>query len=299
MAAVVVHNWSEFVTAVGTAGAEVEFPKNLVRTSDTDVDPNKLYTDANGVVQTNVQPSDLANLYENTFTLDADDYAPGGLTASISVSCASINGYGGTIKKIYASGVYAFELQSTDMQAIAFIDNHCQNYSFFRNLGNSGTATNIILSCQFNGGITNSYCIDCFNYTFYKCSFNVKLTGDFGRFSKYTNNYNNCKYDLCRINLIDDREFVSVNWGAQQFRITNSYVSGRCCCPIGVNMSGNYGHDIFDITAPSVGADNRTIGQYVFVNTDKASSISYTVPVTTATLSDANALAALGLPIQT
>ena len=135
MAVITVTNWASFITAVGTAGAEVEFPHTsqyLVKTHDRDVDANKLYLDSNGVVQTNVQPSDLANLYENTFKLDANDYAPAGLSTTIEINCTSINGYGATIINLAGSAVNLITINSTTLSIsqLAFLNINAENVYF-------------------------------------------------------------------------------------------------------------------------------------------------------------------------
>lgn len=199
--AIIVHDWAEFIAAVGTSGAEVEFPKNLVRTSDTDVDPNKLYTDANGVVQTNVQPSDLANLYENTFTLNANDYAPGGITSHIQIRCASINGFGGYIKNLASSmdGVLGF-YAVTQVTGIAFLNINLEEYMFFGAVWSGGY--NQINKCIFSGRLVSSnYAfINTHYFKFTSCAFALEL---WGLMASLTSNSTGAlsTFDICRIQL--------------------------------------------------------------------------------------------------
>lgn len=182
MATIIVSDWGSFITAVGTSGADVEFPKHLVKTRDRNVDPNKLYVDANGIVQTNVQPSQLANLYENTFVLDANlnNDLKTGFTTPININCNSINGYGGYIKNIYSTGVHIFNMPNANVpiSQIAFLNFNLERAALFnsthqndfelclfsgREKGQSGSETYIFGS--FYGGRTD----------FISCSFNLEL----------------------------------------------------------------------------------------------------------------------------
>lgn len=151
MATIIVSDWDSFITAVGTSGADVEFPKQLVKTHDRDVDPNKLYVDSNGIVQTNVQPSQLVNLYENTFKLDAnlDNDLRTGFTTPISINCNSINGFGGYINNVYGNAVDIFHLPSNanvTISQIAFLDFNLERAALFK-----GTHQNDFNLCLFSG----------------------------------------------------------------------------------------------------------------------------------------------------
>lgn len=188
MATIVVHDWSEFITAVGTSGADVEFPHSseyIVKTHDTNVDPNKLYVDTNGIVQTNVQPSDLPNLYENTFVLDAnhDNDLRSGFTQYIAFYCNSVNGFGGYIKNASSTVVELFAFDhACNLSNIAFLNFSALNKHVFT------TAGKLTFSyCLFTGkveGTNSSYPLGVFNrvsnvidFEFISCSFNIVLEG--------------------------------------------------------------------------------------------------------------------------
>lgn len=296
MAAVVVHNWSEFVTAVGTAGAEVEFPKNLVRTSDTDVDPNKLYTDANGVVQTNVQPSDLANLYENTFVLDAnsDDGFPGGITSHIQIRCASINGFGGYIKNLASSsdGILGF-YSVTQVTGIAFLNINLEGYMFFGAVWSGGY--NQINKCIFAGRlVSDNYAfINTHYFKFASCAFALDLWGSMAALTSYATNALST-FDICRIQLTkadESSDSLIINVVAN-----NSYITGSVTAPLKIVDSV---YTVIDIETPQITASYS--GQSnTLANSDKCSNISsYLTQVTTAQLKDAAYLSSIGFPIQT
>ena len=309
--AVIVHNWSEFVTAVGTSGAEVEFPKNLVRTTDTSVDPNKLYTDANGVVQTNVQPSDLANLYENTFTLEANDYAPAGITSTITISCASINGYGGYIKNLASTTVNIFSNTATtqvyqlailniNVEGVSFIDTTYAGMDYTKCIfsgrakGDSGTHTvfgdvnnansSIYNSCAFEFVLVGSY--NLFNYL------------DYGGYS-YACPFYNCRIDINHT----DKDSISA-YGGLWVRLDNSYLTGELDNNVTVNITSRSYYSVIEVeSAGSILTYDPIVGtiQLILINNELYTGNIPTdcVGVTTAQLKDAEYLASLGFPIQT
>ena len=292
--AIIVHDWAEFIAAVGTSGAEVEFPKNLVRTSDTDVDPNKLYTDANGVVQTNVQPSDLANLYENTFTLDANDYAPGGITTHIQIRCVSINGFGGYIKNLASSmdGVLGF-YAVTQVTGIAFLNINLEGYMFFGAVWSGGY--NQINKCIFAGRlVSDNYAfINTHYFNFTSCAFTLDL---WGSMAALTSNATGrlSTFDICRIQLTK----TDTSSGSLVINVVanNSYITGSVTAPLKIVDSV---YTVIDIETPQITASYS--GQSnTLANSDKCNNISsYLTQVTTAQLKDAAYLSSIGFPIQT
>ena len=296
MAAVVVHNWSEFVTAVGTAGAEVEFPKSLTHTTDTDVDPNKLYTDEYGVVQTNVQPADLPNLYENTFVLDAnsDDGFPGGITTHIQIRCASINGFGGYIKNLASSmdGVLGF-YAVTQVTGIAFLNINLEGYMFFGAVWSGGY--NQINKCIFAGRlVSDNYAfINTHFFNFTSCAFTLDLWGSMADLTSYATGKLST-FDICRIQLT--KTDPSSSSLVINVLANNSYITGSLTAPLKIVDSV---YTVIDIETPQITASYS--GQSnTLANSDKCSNISsYLTQVTTETLQSAEDLAAIGFPIQT
>lgn len=296
MAAVVVHNWSEFVTAVGTAGAEVEFPKSLTHTTDTDVDPNKLYTDEYGVVQTNVQPADLPNLYENTFVLDAnsDDGFPGGITTHIQIRCASINGFGGYIKNLASSmdGVLGF-YAVTQVTGIAFLNINLEGYMFFGAVWSGGY--NQINKCIFAGRlVSDNYAfINTHYFNFTSCAFTLDLWGSMADLTSYATGKLST-FDICRIQLT--KTDPSSSSLVINVLANNSYITGSLTAPLKIVDSV---YTVIDIETPQITASYS--GQSnTLANSDKCSNISsYLTQVTTETLQSAEDLAAIGFPIQT
>ena len=294
MATITVHNWSEFITAVGTAGADVEFPHDstyLRKTPDTSVDPSKLYVDANGVVQTNVHTDDLADLYENTFVLDANDYAPEGLTSTITISCASIKGYGGTIKNLASSAADIFYCYITSgITGIAFLNVNCTGRNFLY-AGTSGWKE--ISKCIFSGRMDGSDVCYFFlgNYVKLKsCAVNVQLyhSGEFV--------YTGASVHLitCRVNTEDHRDVSTSN---NTFRLEGCYWTGNYTHNLYVSPTNDYGYSVLDIECAYIHANNDTMATYTFVNSDKCDDIRG-VSVTTEELQSDVDLAAKGFPIQ-
>lgn len=328
MAVITVTDWNSFITAVGTAGAEVEFPHSsqyLVKTHDRDVDANKLYLDSNGVVQTNVQPSDLADLYENTFVLDANDYAREGLSTTISIACDSINGYGGYIKNLasYDVDIFTNNYSGADkliITQLAILNFNVENHNFMNSRYMEWEYC-IFSGRAKNNSLNNSQVLTVFgdssqtiNQQFTSCSFNLTLDGQVNPFEYYY-----IPYDYYGTFLIDCRvEIHKTNnensYGGRMIVVgQNSYFTGdvdRGDRETGGQFEINFtNQSIYSITEISE-TDTNAISfdysgniSYMLINTDLLPSGAY-IPgrytqVTDTTLSDANALSALGFPIQT
>lgn len=290
----IVDNWSDFITAVGTSSAYVELKKELVKTTDTEVNPNKLYTDANGVVQTNVQVSDLPNLYENTFCLDANDYAPEGITTTITITCASLNGNGATIKNLYSSSTTIITTYSYVIVGIAFLNFRCTDVYFFVSTRNSGWG--IVSRCIFTGRMDGQQ-ISRFIWAslvhFAKCAFNVQLYGASQFAQNNEGRYDWLDFNYCRINTEDHR---TGSTSAYPYNIINSIWTGNYNDYISAAMS-SYDYTVYDLECPSISSNNSPSKNYAFVNSDKCASTDC-VEVTTAELQSASDLAAKGFPIQ-
>lgn len=304
MPAIIVSDWSSFITAIGTSGAEVEFPKNLVKTQDADVDPNKLYTDVNGVVQTNVQLSDLENLYENTFVLDANDYEESkyGLSDAIYLRCESFNGYGGYIKNI-ATVEY-------NSQPIFQISRSIDQYVHFKNVailnsyildslfsggdyrGGVADIKNIIFSGEVRNTESNYITVLNTNGTVSGCAFTLKNIGNVRLIN--TNNYSPLNIKYSRIKLIGKLDSGTFYCSGE-----NCYFSGETNASIYLHGTNYRTRDsVVDCETPSVNSESSA--SMTLVNSEKCSSVgSYLIPVTTAQLKDADYLSSIGFPIQT
>lgn len=91
--------WDDFVTAIGTSGAYVELPIELVKTSDDKVKNGKLYFDSQGNRIATPTQSELSSYYENSFKFDMNAVNPLGVL--ISFNNCHVNGNGASIVNLY------------------------------------------------------------------------------------------------------------------------------------------------------------------------------------------------------
>ena len=291
----IVDNWSDFITAVGTSNAYVEFPKNLVLTRDTQIVEGKLYVDSTGEPITNPVPSGLSGYYENTFVLDQNDYAPEGLTNIIYIVCNSLNGYGGKITNLYFTSTYYFDAVNNNYTKISNInfDNiivRTQGWFIYYN--------GIIQKCIFSATIESG---------FIQTGFNLLNTGS-ARYgekrikncSAYIKNNSNkpCYFNSGNIDsattqynriIIDAPEST---FGV--YALNNSLITGKCNSL--TVTSGNY--SVIDCTI-SNGASFTNETQCL-INSDKVTgTITGGTSVTSEQMINAEDLASIGFPIQT
>lgn len=312
MATITVTDWASFITAVGTAGADVEFPHTsayIKKTSDTQVDPNKLYVDSNGTVQTNVQPSDLANLYENTFVLDANspDGFPEGLTTSIEINCASINGYGATIINLAGSAVNLITNNSSalSISQLAVLNINAENVYFIYETYPVTYYKSIFSGRMFNNTSTMTKMFGSTGHhhsTFTSCAKNVEIDG-------YVDMYNvgwnedGAELEYCRVELHIKN---NPNYAGHLYvAAKNCYFTGTCEESYQVKFSSNSVYSVVEIACES-GTMSLDIFNnpptLILVNTDVFKgyfSQSWFTAVDTETLTNAEDLDALGFPIQT
>ena len=312
MATITVTDWVSFITAVGTSGADVEFPKSLVKTTDTDVDPNKLYTDANGVVQTNVQPSDLADLYENTFVLDANDYAPAGVTSTIAINCASINGFGGYIKNLASTTVDIFENSvTTQVYQLAILNTNVEDVSFIDTTSAGMEYTKCIFSGRAKGSSGGTHTVfgdvaNAHSSIYTSCAFNFDIIGSYNLFN-YLNYYGFAYagplYD-CRINITHiDRDGITAS-GTLWVRLENSYLTGEIANLVYVTITSQSHYSVIEVeSSGSISVNDAQGGtvQLILINDELYTGNIPTVctGVTTAQLKDASYLSSIGFPVQT
>lgn len=306
MSTIIVSDWPSFITAVGTVGADVEFPKNLVKTADVDVNPDKLYVDSNGVVQSNVQPSDLANLYENTFELNADDVAEEGFTSSININCLSLNGFGGTIRNIYNTTCNMFVINNANftMSNMAILDSNLKDDFMHASdtLNDTSGCTKCIFSAMLVGDNDPIYFINDYHMFFRQCSFNLRLRSK-ALFLEPTYPYFN-KLEYCRVEIDADNTGVNILPGI------NSYFTGTFPTQVHATMPSNYTnvYCIYDIYCPSILAGTWTVPVSTCIcNIDKCEGAhQYLLEATTdewkgaiGPLTDAAYLSSIGFPIET
>ena len=297
----IIETWSDFITAAGTASAYAEFKKNLVLTSDTSVDPDKLYVDSNGDVKTNVQVGDLPELYENTIEFDLNEIHPEAYTTTITVSCTSLKGNGATIKNISFSNCSGFTLAADSIiNGLAI-----KNFSLFANTvsgylidADANDATISVLNyCMASGRIEGQGGYSAaFIRTNYgqgiSCGFNIDLNG-----TSYlrSNAQNRTGFDMyyCKLQLSGAAPANAVKVLTRDCYITGS-ITGTIEAAIGSRYS------VYDIECDSMDGNTLT---GVLANSDKCDNIISGIvmpltPVTTEQLHDAAYLASIGFPIE-
>jgi hypothetical protein len=301
----IVSNWTDFITAVGTANAYIEFPKNLVQTQDTTVNPDKLYTDSNGNVKPFPTDSDLPNLYENTFCLDANDYAPEGFTASITTDFKSLKGFGGTIKNIYSNGIPVFKYSSNKsvwyglIEGIAYLNSFIMNSNLIWTENNIGFETYTFKLCKFSGKFieTNgssyyaTYVFRGFN-RFQQSSFTLDMSGVYFVSYPYSS-----LFDRCRFNFLD---FNGASGSPMYLKLANCYVSGQGTGSYAqITVVDGSSYVILDIDVPTISSSSSS--SCIVINSDKYSG---TVPdsaisATTAQIRSTSYLSSIGFTVQT
>lgn len=317
MAVITVTDWASFITAIGTAGADVEFPHSstyIKKTHDTEVNPDKLYLDSNGIVQTNVQANQLSHLYENTFTLDANsqDGFPNGVTSTIEINCASINGYGGTIVNLASTTVDIFaNSAAVTVNQLAILNINVENVSFIDTTAASVIYTKCIFSGRAKGdaGTTHTVFGDVANThssRYNSCSFNFDIIGSYCLYN-YLNYggyvYAGPLYD-CRINVTHiDRDEITAS-GTLWVRLENSYLTGEMTDAVTITITAQSHYSVIEVEKGGSISVNDSQGgtvQLILINNTLYTGTIPTgcIGVDNTTLSTASALAALGFPIQT
>ena len=115
-------NWEDFVTAIETTGAYISLPISLIKTTDSYIKHGKLYFDAQGDRIESPVESDLSNYYENDFKLDANSYAPSGI--SLYFKGVTIEGNGASIINCYVPDEnYGLRFGGTSSKPINYLNN--------------------------------------------------------------------------------------------------------------------------------------------------------------------------------
>lgn len=268
----IVDNWPDFVTAIGTSGAYVEFP-------------------------------------EGGGTIDMDSVAPAGVEQA-AIRCASINGNGWIISRLYTVGHGAFYLYSdvtisdlnfADLYADlsyknCFFDNSEYYHAYNFNLC---TFSGIVTSTEGRTGLfTAGY--SYIRLHLFRCALNMRcdnathlvLAGDSLAFGINIGEFCNIKISGNSTEVLNDR----YDW-------KNSYFSGTCLSPVKLNSNSDF--NVFNVDFS--GAENFSCsgnsGQVNLINTGLLPSGvtlgTGFVGVTETQLHDAEYLASLGFPIAT
>ena len=309
----VVNDWDEFVTAIGTNQAYVEFPKQLVLTSDTTVQQGKMYVDDNGELIIDPKNSEISSYYENTFVIDFNDYYPYGygLTSNnrIQIRAVSINGKGGMIKNlnVYSDSSYGtekffayyqYEGLGLSITNLSFANIICENCDLIGN-NYSGPYGNKVKSCHFSGSITadtaNSRGASLINFSdrygsglfagAVSCGFNIELHGK----------ANWCKTDAPHNSRYSRFEITGDTTATILMKGKHNYIIGELDNS-SIEISADEERSIYDINVDSITGTNTA---HTLANSDKCSDISEGITaVTTEQLQDAEYLRSIEFLIQ-
>jgi hypothetical protein len=272
---IIVDNWADFVTALGTANATVEFSKEqIVPTTDRTINPDKIYVDSNGTPQINVKTSDLPNLYENKLVIDMNDIAPNGIS-QVDISCSYIYGHGATIKNLLTIGHAAFHFNLGSgyyplyWDGLAFLNVSVNNDSdghagrLIKDESRYGIIySNMVISGKANGLLTDVIFDSVYGYA-RNSSFTIEL-GDNARFRSIYGNRPNFKMYNCRLKMLGTS--LDKNGSHTDIYGENCYISGKITGPL--NASGTY--SVYDIECASITGS----GTSLIANSDKCSTLS-------------------------
>ena len=297
----IISNWPDLCTAVGTSGAYVEFPKQLVRTSDTTIQTGKLYVDSNGDAIANPKTSEISSYYENIFTIDFNDIAPYGYDSAnpVSLTCVSINARGGAIKNLHLTGANSYD------HCLFYYENYYDQPCTVSNLAMINVLSedadvfllrydiwgNVFRGCHFSGKLKGKSTIVHFykqngtHLSAVSCGFNLELSDD----------ANWCTKDHPHYSQIGRFEFIGATTATQLITGTGNYITGKLDSG-SIAISSGEEASIYDIEVPSITGTNSN---HTLANSDKCSSISSGITAaTTAQLKDADWLRAQNFPIQ-
>lgn len=297
----VISNWDDYITAQtsGDGSKWYAFPiDSLQHPTETHLVEGRLYCDSTGEVIRNPKTAELSTYYINPFILNANDYAPAGLTSSLTTRI-NFNGRGGQIRNITQAvgynNVHPFLVASGSPQIknMGFNNIWSKSDRFFNRDGND---YRIYLDrCAFMGKLEN---LDTFMYNYASsatsCAFNFDLENCISWMSNWTAD---TKYYYCRFNL---------NGGISQVRMLsyNSYFTGTVTAQFLFYNGSQY--SICDMVAASINASGGDVYTHCLYNNEKTTAAasasglpaSYLTGVTTADLRDADALYATGFPIE-
>lgn len=141
------YEWEDFVTAIGTNGAYISLPVILVKTEDDHIMSGKLYFDSEGNRIASPVESEIDDYYENSFKLDANSYAPSGI--SLYFKGVTIEGNGASIINCYVPDEnYGLRFGGTSTKPTNYLNN-----INFLNLFSESDASKGYMYCDSSRGI--------------------------------------------------------------------------------------------------------------------------------------------------
>lgn len=305
------NTWDDFVTAIGTSGAYVELPIELVKTSDDKIKNGKLYFDSQGNrIATPVQ-SQMSTYYENDFRFDMNAVNPFGVL--INFNNCHVNGNGASIINLYVTdsdtGINVSN-GTLYLDDINFLNMYCDyndaNSGIFRCQDNSRNF--IVKNVQFQGlinqgsmigsagGSTKSFTSVTFSLTFCKNA----------RFTNSVLNNTDKYYKFCNFDFYGNPEQL---WGASGSGNRNKFIN----CKMSGRLTGEFNNvaqfpsdsasstNVIDVDyteSTNVTFDSNGSNPFV-INTDKlpaGTTYENMTGVTTAQLANAEYLRSAGFP---
>lgn len=302
--------WEEILQCTTADYVYTVFPVKVsaTPTKDDTVKPWKKYFDSSGNAIMKPKTSEIKNYYENTFSVDLNDYYPNGIpTAGIYLK-GFVDGNGATIKNAYYDGdAHAIIMSNAESKGKITYLNFTDFYFKATRRGatligvrtdaaDNGTFSGeAFYGCEFSGVLSSldvDYCAitQCGNPgVISNCSYNVK--GLSSGCNLDTGNYV-AQHKNCRI-VID-------NLYGTQLSLTGCYVEGNAneLNIYSQSRSLQSNTSILNFTADTI-SGTGTYQNMILVNTDRYSGTLPTgcIGVTDEQLRDAAYLSSIGFPI--
>lgn len=303
------NTWGDFVTAIGTSGAYVELPIELVKTSDDRVKNGKLYFDSQGNrIATPIQ-SELSNYYENNFKFDMNAVNPLGVL--ISFNNCHVNGNGASVVNLYIPDNNSGILISSGtvyISNINFLNIYCDksdtSYGILHCANSNGGYE--LQNVQFQGYINRGTVLDTTGSVEKFTSVTFSFT--FGINARFTNGVFNSNSKFFNFVLFDfygsPTSLFQSNYGN---RFINCKMIGKLTGISGANYtfpsdtsSSNCVIDIDVTNYSGVSFDYYNGSDPYIINTDKipvGTVHDNILGVTTLQLQDASYLRSVGFPV--
>lgn len=303
------NTWDDFVTAIGTSGAYVELPIELIKTSDEKVKNGKLYFDSRGNrIATPIQ-SELSNYYENNFKFDMNAVNPLGVL--ISFNNCHVDGNGASIINLYIPDNNSGILISSGtvyINNINFLNIYCDksntSYGILHCANSNGGYE--LQNVQFQGYINRGTVLD--NTGNVEKFTSVTFSFTFGINACFANDVFNSDSKLFNFVLFDfygnPTSLFKSNYGN---RFVNCKMTGKLTGTSGTNYtfpsdtsSSNCAIDMDVTNYSGVSFDYYRGSDPYIINTDKipvGTVHDNILGVTTLQLQDASYLRSIGFPV--
>lgn len=303
------NTWDDFVTAIGTSGAYVELPIELIKTSDEKVKNGKLYFDSQGNrIATPIQ-SELSSYYENDFKFDMNTVNP--LGVFISFNNCHVDGNGASVVNLYISDNNSGILISSGtvyINNINFLNIYCDrsntNYGILHCANSNGGYE--LQNVQFQGYVNRGTVLDVtgsvekFTSVTFSFTFGINACFANGVFNSDSKLFNFVLFDFYG----NPTSLFKSNYGN---RFVNCKMTGKLTGTSGTNYtfpsdtsSSNCVIDMDVTNYNGVSFDYYNGSDPYIINTDKipvGTVHDNILGVTTLQLQDASYLRSVGFPV--